>query len=101
MPLLNFKKSLARPQAIKTSVSEAATRKVNRMFDDVAKQKVNVSKTPPQAVKVPGKMGPTRRNDQATGNTRKSAVKRSTGGHGGGSSRIPGKGLFNRIIRRL
>lgn len=96
MPLINFSKSLANPQAIKTSIPEAAMRKVNKMFDNAAKPKVNVSKTPPtQAVKVPGKMGPTRRSDQATGNTRK------TGGAGAGNSRLIGKGLFNRIARRI
>jgi hypothetical protein len=93
--LKNFSKSLANPQAIKTSVSEAAMRKVDKMFDNAAKPKINVSKTPPvQAVKVPGKMGPSRRND-TTGNTRK------TGGAGAGNSRMIGKGLFNRMARRI
>jgi len=89
----DFSKSLASPQAIKTSPSEAAMRKVNRMFDDAAKPKN--PKPKPQAVRVPGKMGPTRRSDQATGNTRK------TGGAGAGNSRMLGKGLFNRMARRI
>ncbi len=85
MPLKDVSKSLANPQAIKTSVSEAAMRKVNKMFDNAAKPKVNVAKTPPtQAVKVPGKMGPSQH-----------------GGAGAGNSRHIGKGLFNRIARRI
>jgi hypothetical protein len=54
MAILDFGKSLAKPQAVKTSVSEAAMRKVDKMFDNAAKPKINVSKTPakPMAVKV-------------------------------------------------
>jgi hypothetical protein len=78
MPLLDFGKSLAKPQAIKTSVSEAAGRKIDKMFDNAAKPKINVSKTPakPMAVKVEGKRGPADRRS-ATGSR---ARKPDTGG---------------------
>lgn len=68
-----FGKSLANPpMAIKTSVSEAAMRKVDKMFDNAAKPKINVSKTPPvQAVKVPGKKGPVDRRAPTGSRNRK------------------------------
>ena len=97
-------KSLANPpQAIKTSVSEAAMRKVDKMFDNAAKPKVNVSKTPakPMAVKVPGKRGPAADRRAPTGSR---ARKPDTGGKrggGGGNSALMGKGLFNRIAKRI
>ena len=105
MPLLDFSKSLAQPQAIKTSVAEAAGRKVNKMFDNAAKPKINVSKTPPvQAVKVPGKQGPVDRRSPTGSRARRpdSGGKRSASrGGGGGNSALMGKGLFNRIAKRL
>lgn len=71
--------SLANPQAIKTSVSEAAMRKVNKMFDNAAKPKINVSKTAPvQAVKVPGKKGPVDRR-APTGSRNRKVGKGSAG----------------------
>lgn len=58
--------------ATRESKSQFAERKVNRMFDNAAKPKINVAKTrPQQAVKVPGKMGPSQRNNSTDPKTRK------------------------------
>ena len=86
-------------QAVKTSKAEAAGRKVNKMFDGQAEHDKKKKKEKPKksmATKVPGKMGPSTRGGLA-GRSRKTG--RATAG--GGSSSLWGKGLFNRIGKRI
>ncbi len=65
------------PMAIKGTRQEAALRKIDRMFDGAIKHRkasknfAEKASANSQAVKVPGKMGPSQRNGASNLNTRK------------------------------
>ena len=90
-----------KPMAEKTSKSEAAMRKVERMLSghsEYVTKKGKEKKKKPMAVKLPGKMGPpSPRGAGLAGERRKSSSR----GGGGGYSALGGKGLFNRFTKRI